>query len=298
MDNPQLPKEKPVNPLALQIPDILPVMPLNGFVFFPGMGFPLQVASDSSKQLVDDALLGDRMIVLIATQEGKTSTGDDASSEDLFRVGLVGYIHKLTKVEQGYYQVLVSGTKKIEVVEFIKNGLYLKARVKEIPMEEMVGKKIDALIFNIRNQFQKLVKLTPLAQEMAMTVNSLADPFHMAYMVISQLNLNVNEEQSLLEIRPLDDLLHQVARELNKRIETAEMSNQLQDTMKKDMDHRQREFFLRQQLKAIKKELGEGEDDKVEVNELRKRVDETGLSDEARKTVDKELGRLERIPPS
>jgi len=133
---------------------------------------------------------------------------------------------------------------------------------------------------------------------MALTVNALSDPFYMAYMVISQLNLKVNEEQALLEIQPLDELLHQVAMELNKRIETAEMSNQLQESIKKDMDHRQREFFLRQQLSAIKKELGEGEDDKVEINELRKRVDETGLSEEARKTVDKELGRLDRIPPS
>ncbi|GBE12836.1 lon protease 2 [bacterium BMS3Bbin14] len=289
---------KRVDPLALQVPEILPVLPLYGFVFFPGMGFPLQVASDSSRQLVDDALLADRMVALIASRDETVSHGEPATAKDLFRVGLVGYIHKLTKVDDEHYQVLVSATKKIEVIEYVENEPYLKARVREIPMERIEDKKIDALLFNIRNQFQKLVKISPLAPEMAMTVNSLADPFHVAYLVVSQLNLKVQEEQELLEIRPLDELLHRVALELSKRIETAEMSNQLQESIKKDMDHRQREFFLRQQMNAIRKELGEGDDDKVEINELRKRAEETGLSEEARAALDKELARLERIPPS
>ena len=133
---------------------------------------------------------------------------------------------------------------------------------------------------------------------MLMTVNSLVNHFHTAYMVISQLNLSVAEEQELLEIRPLVDLLHQTARELNKRVETAEISFKLQESFKKDMDDKQRQFYLRQQLDAIKKELGEGEDDKVEIKELRNRADETGLSEEARAAIDKELDRLERIPPS
>lgn len=289
---------KRVDPLALQVPEILPVLPLYGFVFFPGMGFPLQVASESSRRLVDDALLADRMVALIANRDESMSHGERATAKDLFRVGLVGYIHKLTKIDDEHYQVLVSATKKIEVIEYIESEPYLKARVREIPMERIEDKKIDALLFNIRNQFQKLVKISPLAQEMGMTVNSLSDPFHVAYLVVSQLNLKVQEEQELLEIRPLDELLHRVALELSKRIETAEMSNQLQESIKKDMDHRQREFFLRQQMNAIRKELGEGDDDKVEVNELRKRAEETGLSKEARAALDKELIRLERIPPS
>lgn len=289
---------KRVDPLALQVPEILPVLPLYGFVFFPGMGFPLQVASESSRRLVDDALLADRMVALIASRDESMSHGERATAKDLFRVGLVGYIHKLTKIDDEHYQVLVSATKKIEVIEYIESEPYLKARVREIPMERIEDKKIDALLFNIRNQFQKLVKISPLAPEMAMTVNSLSDPFHVAYLVVSQLNLKVQEEQELLEIRPLDELLHRVALELSKRIETAEMSNQLQESIKKDMDHRQREFFLRQQMNAIRKELGEGDDDKVEVNELRKRAEETGLSKEARAALDKELIRLERIPPS
>ncbi|MFZ5798483.1 MAG: endopeptidase La [Desulfobulbus sp.] len=291
-------QEKRVDPLTLPIPENLPILPLHGFVFFPGMGFPLQVASESSKQLIDDALLGDRMIGLVATRQAKEDAEQTQTGDELYRIGVVGYIHKMTKVDDSYYQVLVSGLKKIQIAEITQKEPYIRARVDEVPMELVEDQKIDALLLNIRNQFQALVKLTQLPPEMATTVVSLANHFHAAYMVISQLNLKVEEEQKMLEIRPLEQLLHSTARELNKRVETAEMSHKLQESFKKDMDEKQREFYLRQQLNAIRKELGEDEDEKVEIKELRKRMEETGLSHEARKAVEKELGRLERIPPS
>jgi len=290
-------QEKIVDPLSLQVPEILPILPLHGFVFYPGMGFPLQIGSDSSKKLIDDALLGDRMIGLIPSRK-EISGNEDITAEDLYRVGIIGYIHKLTKADEGYYQVLVSGTRKIETVEFLQQEPYIKARVLEIPMEMVEDKKIEALVLNIRNQFQKLVELTKLPKEMLATVNALADPFHIAFLVTSQLNLKIEEEQEVLELQVLEELLHRVARELTKRLETVEMSNELQASFKKDMDSKQREFFLRQQLKAIRKELGEGDEEKVEVKELRERVAEKKLSDEAQKVVNKELARLERISPS
>jgi ATP-dependent Lon protease len=165
-------------------------------------------------------------------------------------------------------------------------------------MDIVEDKKIEALVFNIRNQFQKLVNATELPQEMLATVNTLENPFYVAYLVSSQLHLKIEIEQETLELVDLHDLLHRVTRELNDRIETVEMSNELQKSMKKDMDGRQREFFLRQQLQAIRKELGEGEDDKVEIQELRDRVAEKALSEEAKKVVDKEIARLDRISPS
>ncbi|MDW7772503.1 MAG: endopeptidase La [Desulfobulbaceae bacterium] len=298
MDTPQSIKEKKVDPQNLSVPETLPILPLNGFVFFPGMGFPLQVASESSKQLIDDALLENRMIGLVSNKLEKVSTDQKVTQDDLNRIGVLGYIHKMTKMEEGYYQVLVSGVRKIEIVEYIEKTPYLKAQVKEVPMEQVEDKKIDGLVLNINNQFGKLVKLLQLPQEMVAAVTSLTNHFHMAYMVISQLNLNVAEEQELLETVSLHDLLHRTARELNKRIETAEISNKLQESFKKDMDAKQREFYLRQQLNAIKKELGEDQDEKVEIKELRKKVEETGLSEEARSAVEKELDRLDRIPPS
>jgi len=298
MENQQPAQGKNIDPQTLPVPETLPILPLHGFVFFPGMGFPLQVSSDSSKKLIDEALLGDRMIGLVSSQQESVTKDTPVEVDDLFQIGVVGYIHKLTKNDEGYYQVLVSGLKKIKTVEYTEREPYFKAKILEISMEQEEDQKIDALVLNIRNQFKKLVQLTQLPQEMLMTVNSLTNYFHTAYMVISQLNLSAAEEQELLEIRPLVELLHQTARELNKRVETAEMSKELQESFKKDMDDKQRKFYLRQQLDAIKKELGEGEDDKIEIKELRSRADETGLSEEAREAINKELGRLERIPPS
>jgi len=298
MENQQPVREKNVDPLSLPLPEILPILPLHGFIFFPGMGFPLQVASESSKKLIDDALLNKRMIGLVSNKNENISSDQEVTEDNLYRIGVLGYIHKITKIKDGYYQVLVSGIKKIAIAEYVDKDPYLKARVKEVPMEQVEDKKIDALVLNIRNQFKKLVKLIQLPPEMAVTVNSLTNHFHTAYMVISQLNLKVAEEQELLEIEPLHDLLHKTARELNKRIETAEMSNKLQESFKKDMNEKQREFYLRQQLNAIKKELGEDQDEKVEIKELRQQIEETGLSEVARAAVDKEMNRLERIPPS
>ena len=298
MENQQPAQGKNIDPQTLPVPETLPILPLHGFVFFPGMGFPLQVSSDSSKKLIDEALLGDRMIGLVSSRQESVTKDTPVEVDDLFQIGVVGYIHKLTKNDEGYYQVLVSGLKKIKTVEYTEREPYFKAKILEISMEQEEDQKIDALVLNIRNQFKKLVQLTQLPQEMLMTVNSLTNYFHTAYMVISQLNLSAAEEQELLEIRPLVELLHQTARELNKRVETAEMSKELQESFKKDMDDKQRKFYLRQQLDAIKKELGEGEDDKIEIKELRSRADETGLSEEAREAINKELGRLERIPPS
>jgi len=290
-------EEKPVDPTSLPVPDVLPILPLHGFVFYPGMGFPLQIGSESSKKLIDEALLGDRMVGLVPGRKEKPVT-EELGADDLYQVGVIGYIHKLTKADEGYYQVLISGTKKIKILEFTQVDPYLRAKVEEVPMENKENKKIEALVLNIRNQFQKLVKLTQLPQEMLATVNALVDPFHIAYLVTSQLNLKIEDEQEIIEIRELDELLHQVARHLNNRLETAEMSDELQKSMKKDMDKKQREFFLRQQLQAIRKELGEGDEDKIEIKELRDLAAEKKLPEEARKVVNKELARLERISPS
>ena len=298
MENEQQAPPKKMDPAELEIPESLPILPLHGFVFYPGMGFPLQVSSDTSKQLIDDVLLGDRLIGLVPSRREQVSDDDILGPEDLYQVGVVGYLHKLNKAPEGYYQVLMSGTKKIAVSEFVDSTSYMRAKVVEIPMEIVEDKKIEALLFNIRAQFQKLVSATELPQELVATINSLTNPFYVAYLVSSQLNLKIEMEQEILEITPLHDLLHRVAKELAKRLETVDMSNQLQASMKKDMDERQREFFLRQQLQAIRKELGEGDEDKVEVKELKEKIAEKGLSPQARTVIDKELTRLERISPS
>ncbi|MFA7347748.1 MAG: endopeptidase La [Desulfurivibrionaceae bacterium] len=285
------------NPAELPVPEILPVLPLHGFVFFPGMGFPLNILHPASQKLIDEAILKDRLIAIVSHREPEETKQDRVEPEHLYRIGVLGYIHKLVKVREGGYHVLISAIKKLELVEFVQREPYLTARVAVIPMELEEDKEVEALVLNLRTQFKKLAEMVMLPSELVTTLESLSDPFYISYLVISQLNLTPVEEQELLEIRPGKALMHRTARELNKRLETAEMSQDIQKSIKEDTDQKQREFFLRQQLKAIRKELGE-EEENLDLKELREKFAQTELPQEAKSTAEKELDRLVRISPS
>ena len=289
--------QKKVDPATLAVPEILSLLPLHGFVFFPGMGFPLQVADESSKQLIDDALLGDRMIGLVSTRKKAPEDMGHITEDDLYRVGVIGYIHKLSKEKEGYYHVVVSGTKKIEIVKVVETTPFHRATVLEVPMVWNESQQGQAMIHSLRTQFAQLVQLMEMPKELGLTLNSLDNPFHISYLVTTQLNLKVEEEQEILEIRDFEVLLKRVMLELSKRLETLETSQKLQESVKKDIEGRQREFFLRQQMESIRKELGE-DGEKVEVKELKEKFEAKKLPEEVRTVVDKELIRLERISPA
>ncbi len=287
---------KSIDPTRLDIPANLPVLPLHGFVFFPGMGFPLQVKDDSSKQLIDDTLLKDRLFAIVTHREGMENKAQ-INPDDLYKIGVAGYIHKLIKNEDGSYQILVSGIKKIALAEFSQTDPYLVAAVTEIPMTYKINQEIEALSLNISEQFKKLVEISKLPPELIMTMDSLTDPFHIAYLTTSQLHLPAEGEQGMLEIPEAIPLLHQVTKELAKRLETIEMSATIQKNVKQDIDTKQREFFLRQQMAAIKKELGE-DSDNLDFIELKARLAKAKLPKEVKKVAEKELDRLSRISPS
>jgi ATP-dependent Lon protease len=286
-----------VNPAELPIPEELPVLPLSDFVFFPGMGFPLQVSNEHSRQLIDEALLHDRLIAVVSHKKVSDKEPSKELSDHLYAIGVVCYIHKLIKSPEGFYQVVMSAVKKIRILKYTVREPYLKANVEVIEMKVLEDKEVEAHVLNLRNQFKKLVTLSQLPPELYMTVMAVTDPFHIAYLIASQLNLSVEEEQAILEIDELKSMLLKVAEELAKRLETVEMSNQIQKAVKEDMDEKQREFFLRQQLKAIRKELGE-DDEHADINDLKQRVAGAKLGEEPRKAAEKELDRLAKIPPS
>jgi ATP-dependent Lon protease len=292
-------KESRVNPAELPVPEVLSVLPLHDFVFYPGMGFPLQVSSVASKQLIDDALLQERMIAIVSHRKIKGEQQPKLlDTSYLYSVGVVGYIHKINKTSDEIYQVLISASKKIRILEYTAQEPYLKARVEVIEMQQESDKEVEALVLNLRNQFKKLTKLSQLPPELLMTIMALTDPFFIGFLIVSQLNLSLPDEQEILEMEDLKKLLHRATTELNKRLETVEMSEDIQKAVKEDMDEKQREFFLRQQLKAIRKELGEGDDRNAELEELKKRLTETPMGDEVRKVAEKEVDRLARINPS
>ena len=285
------------NPTDLPVPDTLPVLPVHGFVFFPGMGFPIQVSHPASKQLIDDVLLKERLIAIVSHKTAK-DVEEKLDTDNLYSVGVMGYIHKMNKGVEGFYHVLVSAVQKIKMIDFIQQETYPIAKVELIELKTTEDTEEEALILNLNNQFKKLVELANLPPEIFMTLSSVANSFHLAYIIISQLNLSLEEEQQMLEIEDSKILLRRVTKELANRLETVEMSNKIQKDIKDDMGAKQKEFFLRQQLKSIRKELGEGEEENVELKELKKKLAEASLSDEARKTAEKELKRLERIPAS
>ncbi|MBC8317602.1 MAG: endopeptidase La [Desulfobulbaceae bacterium] len=284
------------------VPAELPILPLHGFVFFPGMGFPLQIKSDSAKKLIDDILLGDRLLGLFthkpaASEEEQNTPPEGAIEEHLYSIGVMGYIHKLIKGPENTYHVLTSGLKKVHITTYTQSEPYLKAEVEELELIEETGKEIEAFDLNLRTQFKKLAELTMLPAEVSLTAESIISPSFTAYLIASMLHLPIEEEQAILEIANLKGLLHRVTADLNKRLETAKMSQKIQKSAKDDIDKKQREFFLREQMNAIKKELGEDKDN-VEIVELRAKLAKAKLSTEAKEVAEKELNRLERIPPS
>jgi ATP-dependent Lon protease len=285
------------DPEKLAVPDVLPILPLQGFIFFPGMGFPLQVSHQGSKNLIDDALLKNRLVAMVAHRPVKDKPSEPVPADHLFTVGTMGYIHKILKDKDGVYQVLVSAIRKIKVLEVIQTEPYHIGRVEPIPMVAEEGQELEALILNLRAQFKKMAELSQLPDELTMTIMSLQNPFHVAYLAGSQLNLSLEEEQKILEYEGLNDLLKKVTLEVTKKLDTLEVSQEIQKNIKEDIDKKQREFFLRQQLKAIRKELGES-DEGVDTDDLRKKVKKAALSKEAKATVEKEMDRLSRIPSS
>ena len=289
-------ENKPLDPSQIQVPDKLAILPLHGFVFFPGMGFPLQVQDEASKKLIDDAILGDRIFGL-ATYRHELEKGERPNPDDLYTIGVAGYIHKLIKNKDSSYQILVSGLRKIHIDSYEHTLPYLQARVTELPMQVETDREIEALAMALNDQFKVLVEESKLPAELIMTMDSLSDPFHIAYLTTSQLHLKTEDEQQILEIDQLTPLLRRVAKELASRLETLEMSAEIQKTVKSNIDDKQREYFLRQQMESIKKQLGD-DDSNVDYKELKERLENTKLPENVEKVAQKELDRLSRITPS
>lgn len=285
------------DPEKLAVPNVLSILPLQGFIFFPGMGFPLQVSHQGSKDLIDDALIKDRLVALVAHRPLKGKQGEPVPADHLYTVGTLGYIHKILKDKDSVYQVLVSAVRKIKIIEVTQTEPYHVGRVESIPMDFVENQELEALVLNLRTQFKKMAELSQLPDELTMTIMSLQNPFHVAYLAGSQLNLPLEEEQKFLEVESANELLKKVTLEVSKKLDTLEVSQEIQKNIKEDIDKKQREFFLRQQLKAIRKELGEG-DENVDLDDLRKKMKKVSLTPEAKKTAQKEMDRLTRIPSS
>jgi len=277
------------------LPKELPVLPLGQGVLFPQLTVPLMVSRTDSRQLVDEALVKDRLMVVVAQRDDKV---EKPALTDLHRIGVAVFILKMMRTPDGAHHLLVQGVKKIRLQDMVQQEPYIIARIEPVEDAFEVDKQLEAMVLNVRNLFQRLAELGSLPQELAVLAANVPGPYPLAYLVASNLGLSVDEAQEILETGDVSKVLELLTVHLNRRLETLELSHEIQKKVKEGMDTRQRDFLLREQLKAIQKELGEGDERTVELEELRKRLAETKMPDEVRKVANNELDRLSRMPPA
>ena len=282
---------------AEKIPEILPILPLFDAALYPKMVLPLVVMQPESIQLVDEAMSKDRLIGLVVA---KKPVEENVNMRDnLNTAGTVALILKMAKTEDNKLQLLAQGLGRFEVKKYVQEKPYLKASVKHIKDIETKDKEIEALMSNMIGQFSKVAELSPgLPQEIVMMAKSIQEPGILADMISSTINSSLEEKQRVLEIYDIKKRLKEVTRLLNYQLEILELGSKIQSQVKGDMDKRQREYFLREQLKAIKEELGEKDEAAVEIEDYKAKIEEKNLPEVARKEAERELNRLSRMHPS
>ena len=280
-----------------KLPEKLPILPLFDAALFPKMVLPLMVMQEDSVKLVDEAMSGNRIIGLIVSKDPQDKT--KPPQDKLYTVGTSAMILKMAKTEDNKAQLLIQGLSRFRLVEFTGTKPYLKAKVAYINDEGEKDKEAEALMSNLIGLFGRIVELSPgLPPEMAAMAKTIQEPGIMADMVASVINATQEERQKVLEIVGVKDRLKEVTRMVNHQLEILELGNKIQTQVKGDMDKSQREYFLRQQLKAIKEELGEKDEAGVRVEEYREKLKEKNLPEEALKEAERELERLSGMHPS
>ncbi|MBC8434461.1 MAG: endopeptidase La [Desulfobacterales bacterium] len=290
-------QQSPIAFSAKKMPKILPILPLFDVALFPKMVLPLVVMQNVSIQLVDEAMSQNRIIGLIVSKEPIKENG--YTPKDLYTVGTSAMILKMAKTEDDKTQLLVQGLGRFKVQKYIKGKPYLQAQVEHVESIEKIDKKLQALVANLISQFSRVADLSPgLPPEIAVMAKTIQEPGILADMITSTINSSLKEKQTVLEMLNVKKRLQEVTRLVNYQLEVLELGNKIQSQVKGDMDKRQREYFLREQLKAIKEELGEKDQATVEVDDYRAKIEEKNLPEEARKEAERELDRLARMHPS
>ena len=281
------------------IPEILPVLPLAGAFVFPKMLFPLEVSGDSAISLIDEAMAGDRLIGLAMLKQAGDPTDGPHKREDFYGVGTSVVILRMAKTTDNKTQLLLQGIGRIRIVELLEGKPYLRARVENLEDREAKDIEVEALMANLVGLFERIVKLSPfLPQEFGAMAKSIAEPGVLADIIASVINSPIEEKQKILDILDVKERLREVTRLVNHQVEILELGSKIQTQVKDDMDKNQREYYLRQQLCAIRKELGESDDEKVKIEEYRAKIEQKKLPEEAKKEAERELARLARMHPS
>ncbi len=276
------------------IPSELAILPLRSVVVYPLTALPLTVGRPRSIRLIDDAVLGKRVIGLVAAKDQEQ---DDSGPDDVYQVGTAALVHRLRKAPDGTVILLVQGLERIKIREFTQTEPYLTARVEVAPdfVEDTV--EVEALMRNIVELFRRLVALVPhIPDELIMLALHVDDPRQLAYAIATYMRMDLDDAQEILEIDEVTEKLRKLTIILNRELEVLELGKKIQAEAQTEMTKVQREYFLREQLKAIKKELGEEDEQTMEAEELRQKIEEAGMPEEAEKEARRELDRLSKLP--
>ncbi len=280
----------------IEIAEELAILPLRDTVIYPHIVAPLLVTEEPLIKLIDDALADDRIVGVVAAKE-EVAEEETPTPEKLFDVGSAVAVARMFKLPDGKMQLLVQGISRIKITEFTQTQPYLKAKVERLRdvMEE--GVEVEGLARNALNLFRQIVNLAPyLPDEIFIAAMNVGDPNDLADFLAANINLDTAQKQELLEQLDVKERLRRLTIFLNHEVEVLEIGSRIQDQVQSELGKGQREFFLREQLKAIQNELGELDEKTTEVNELREQIEAVGMSEEARKEAERELDRLANMP--
>ncbi len=290
-------EEKKEQENTLNIPNELPILPLRGTVVYPLTVLPLNVGQERSIRLVNEAATSQTRLIGLATI--KDDKVEDAGPNDVFAIGTVAIIHRLLRAPDNTVRLIVQGIDRIHIKEFVATEPYLRALVEPAPEVNEKTVQVEALMRNTIDLFRRLVGLAPhLPEELLMAAINVDDPRQLIYMVATSLRIDLKDAQEILEFDKVEDKLSRVNALITKELEVLELGKKIQSQAQGELEKTQREYILREQLKQIKKELGEDDEHAVEAKEYEKKIAEAHMSPEAEKESKRELERMKSMPPA
>ena len=284
-----------LNPPDLaDIPEELPILPLRGMVVYPRTAVPLTIGQPRSIRLVEDVMAGDKLIGLLTSKNPEL---ENPGPEDLYQIGTVVFIHRMFRAPDGTIRLLVQGLSRFKLVEFTGTDPYLRGRIELSPETEEEGLEIDALARNVRDQFTHIAELiSTFPRELITSFSAIENPLQIIYTIANLQRMDLVEAQVLLEIDAVSGKLHLLVTILARETEILELGQKIQNEARSEIEKVQHEYFLREQIKAIQRELGESDEQAADVEEFRKRIDEAHMPEEAESQARRELDRLSRLP--
>ena len=280
----------------VEIPDVLPLLPIRDIVIYPYMMLPLFVGRDVSIRAVEESLSRDRLIFLVAQ---KNSAEENPNPSDIHRVGTIASIMRMLKLADGRVKILVQGLSKGEVDNFIRERPFFEVTVRKViePTLPEAPIEVEALMRTAKEKIEQILNLKNLPPEIVMVTDNISDPGVLADLVASNLRLKIEESQAVLEIFDPIERLKKVNELLSRELELSTMQARIQNQAKEEMSKTQRDYFLREQLKQIQQELGEGDERAEEISELRKQIEKAKMPSEVKREADKQVRRLEQMHP-